>query len=109
VTAAQSSAGGAPASSIRYQPDERPPEALAFGLGLQMAILQVAGIDDRHRRCLVVHGALDARAGYDHFFYHGHAFFGLLRQDGQRRCGHTECRCRKGSLDRHAELVAFEH
>ena len=44
MTAAQSSAGGAPASSIRYQPDERPPEALAFGLGLQMAILQIAPI-----------------------------------------------------------------
>lgn len=36
--------GGAPESSVRYQPDERPPEALAFGLGLQMAILQIAGI-----------------------------------------------------------------
>ena len=44
MTAAQPAAGGAPASSIRYQPDERPPEALAFGLGLQMAILQIAGI-----------------------------------------------------------------
>lgn len=44
MTAAQSAGGGAPASSIRYQPDERPPEALAFGLGLQMAILQIAGI-----------------------------------------------------------------
>ena len=37
------SAGGSE-SSVRYQPDERPPEALAFGLGLQMAILQIAGI-----------------------------------------------------------------
>ena len=36
--------GGGPESSVRYQPDERPPEALAFGLGLQMAILQIAGI-----------------------------------------------------------------
>ena len=44
MTAAQSTGNGAPASSIRYQPDERPPEALAFGLGLQMAILQIAGI-----------------------------------------------------------------
>ena len=44
MTAAQSAGSGAPASSIRYQPDERPPEALAFGLGLQMAILQIAGI-----------------------------------------------------------------
>ena len=39
-----SGAGGAPESGVRYQPDERPPEALAFGLGLQMAILQIAGI-----------------------------------------------------------------
>jgi len=44
VTAAQSTGSGVKASSIRYQPDERPPEALAFGLGLQMAILQIAGI-----------------------------------------------------------------
>ncbi len=44
MTAAQSADQGAPASSIRYQPDERPPEALAFGLGLQMAILQIAPI-----------------------------------------------------------------
>ena len=36
--------GGGLESSVRYQPDERPPEALAFGLGLQMAILQIAGI-----------------------------------------------------------------
>ena len=36
--------GGGPDSSVRYQPNERPPEALAFGLGLQMAILQIAGI-----------------------------------------------------------------
>ena len=36
--------GGGPESSVRYQPDERPPEALACGLGLQMAILQIAGI-----------------------------------------------------------------
>ena len=36
--------GGGPESSVRYQPDERPPGALAFGLGLQMAILQIAGI-----------------------------------------------------------------
>ena len=37
-------AAAGPESSVRYQPDERPPEALALGLGLQMAILQVAGI-----------------------------------------------------------------
>ena len=30
--------------AVRFQPDERPPEALACGLGLQMAILQLAGI-----------------------------------------------------------------
>ena len=30
--------------NIRYQPDEDPPAALAFGLGLQLAILCVAGI-----------------------------------------------------------------
>ena len=29
---------------IRYQPDERPPPALALGLGAQLAILSVAGI-----------------------------------------------------------------
>ena len=31
-------------SGIRYQPDEKPPPALAFGLGLQLAILCIAGI-----------------------------------------------------------------
>ena len=31
-------------SSIRYQPDEKPPKPLAFGLGLQLAILCIAGI-----------------------------------------------------------------
>ena len=31
-------------SGIRYQPDETPPPALAFGLGLQLAILCIAGI-----------------------------------------------------------------
>ena len=30
--------------NIRYQPDEQPPLALAFGLGLQLAILCIAGI-----------------------------------------------------------------
>ena len=29
---------------IRYQPDERPPAALAMGLGVQLAVLSVAGI-----------------------------------------------------------------
>ena len=29
---------------IRYQPDERPPPALAFGLGAQIAVLTIAGI-----------------------------------------------------------------
>ena len=29
---------------IRYQPDERPPAALALGLGVQLAVLSVAGI-----------------------------------------------------------------
>lgn len=38
-----SGAGGGE-SAVRYQPDERPPEALACGLGLQMAVLQIAGI-----------------------------------------------------------------
>ena len=28
----------------RYQPDERPPPALALGLGAQLAVLSVAGI-----------------------------------------------------------------
>ena len=31
-------------ASIRYQPDENPPTVLAFGLGLQLAILCLAGI-----------------------------------------------------------------
>ena len=31
-------------SGLRYQPDERPPAALAFGLGLQIAMLTVAAI-----------------------------------------------------------------
>ncbi|MDE0034519.1 MAG: purine/pyrimidine permease [Deltaproteobacteria bacterium] len=31
-------------SGIRYQPDETPPPALAFGLGLQLAVLCIAGI-----------------------------------------------------------------
>ncbi len=31
-------------ASVRYQPDENPPAALAVGLGLQLAILCVAGI-----------------------------------------------------------------
>ncbi len=31
-------------TGIRYQPDEKPPAALAFGLGLQLAILCLAGI-----------------------------------------------------------------
>ena len=29
---------------IRYQVDERPPKALAFGLGLQLAVLTIAGV-----------------------------------------------------------------
>lgn len=29
---------------IRYQPDERPPPALALGLGVQLAVLSIAGI-----------------------------------------------------------------
>ena len=36
---ALSSSGG-----LRYQPDERPPAALAFGLGLQIAVLTLAAI-----------------------------------------------------------------
>ena len=31
-------------TGLRYQPDERPPPALAFGLGLQIAVLTIAGI-----------------------------------------------------------------
>ena len=31
-------------TSIRYEPDDRPPILLAFGLGLRLAILSVAGI-----------------------------------------------------------------
>ena len=31
-------------TGIRYQPDENPPKALAFGLGLQLAVLAIAGI-----------------------------------------------------------------
>lgn len=31
-------------TSVRYEPDENPPGALAFGLGLQLALLTVAGI-----------------------------------------------------------------
>ncbi|MXY14492.1 MAG: hypothetical protein F4Y53_02210 [Proteobacteria bacterium] len=31
-------------ASVRYQPDENPPAALAFGLGLQLAILCISGI-----------------------------------------------------------------
>ena len=31
-------------AGVRYQPDERPPKALAFGLGLQLAVLTIAGV-----------------------------------------------------------------
>ena len=31
-------------STVRYQPDENPPRALSLGLGLQLAILAIAGI-----------------------------------------------------------------
>ena len=31
-------------TGLRYQPDERPPAALAFGLGFQIAVLTIAGI-----------------------------------------------------------------
>ena len=31
-------------ASIRYQPDEKPPVALTIGLGLQLAILCIAGV-----------------------------------------------------------------
>ena len=31
-------------STVRYEPDENPPVALTFGLGLQLAILSIAGI-----------------------------------------------------------------
>ena len=33
-----------PHRDVRYQPDENPPRALTFGLGLQLAILCVSGI-----------------------------------------------------------------
>ena len=36
--------GSRPRHGIRYQVDESPPKALAFGLGLQLAILAIAGI-----------------------------------------------------------------
>ena len=31
-------------TDIRYQPDDKPPVTLAFGLGLQRAVLCIAGI-----------------------------------------------------------------
>ena len=31
-------------STVRYEPDEKPPVALTFGLGLQLAILTISGI-----------------------------------------------------------------
>ena len=31
-------------STVRYEPDENPPVALTFGLGLQLAVLSIAGI-----------------------------------------------------------------
>ena len=31
-------------TGVRYEPDERPPGPLAFGLGLQLALLVIAGI-----------------------------------------------------------------
>ena len=31
-------------TSVRYQPDEKPPGPLAFGLGLQLAVLTIAGV-----------------------------------------------------------------
>ena len=37
-------ASGPGRKGIRYQPDERPPPALALGLGAQLAVLSVAGI-----------------------------------------------------------------
>ena len=33
-----------PRAGIRYQADESPPKALAFGLGLQLAVLTIAGV-----------------------------------------------------------------
>ena len=36
--------GSRPRSGVRYQPDESPPMALAFALGLQLAVLTIAGI-----------------------------------------------------------------
>ena len=36
--------GSRPRSGVRYQPDESPPKALAFGLGLQLAVLTIAGV-----------------------------------------------------------------
>ena len=37
-------AGARPDREVRYEPDERPPTALAFGLGSQQAILCIAGV-----------------------------------------------------------------
>ena len=31
-------------SGVRYEPDEKPPAPLAFGLGLQLAVLNIAGV-----------------------------------------------------------------
>ena len=39
-----SSGSSSTRSSIRYQPDERPPAALALGLGVQLAVLTIPGI-----------------------------------------------------------------
>ena len=36
--------GPSPGDAIRFQPDERPPAALALGLGLQLAVLTIPGI-----------------------------------------------------------------
>ena len=36
--------GSRPRHGIRYEADERPPKPLAFGLGLQLAVLTIAGV-----------------------------------------------------------------
>ena len=36
--------GSRPRTGVRYQPDESPSKALAFGLGLQLAVLTIAGV-----------------------------------------------------------------
>ena len=47
-------------TSVRYEPDEKPPGPLAFGLGLQLAILTVAGVV--LTPAIVIRAAAEAKA-----------------------------------------------